>query len=276
MRNVLAVLILSCFTQITAQKIEVDKISGIYHQKGSSPEGGTTYILYPNHQFVITFFGGILKGVWEQQGKTINLKTDTSPHYVCYGRYIPELEGIQIRFNVEETNETLIQLNTLNSEMTPLFNKAANCFSRPYDVTFKEQATALYFLETSEYLSPSPLYLFNNNQEFNQFLIINLKEEYTRTQQFSIPFVNNKLLFDSSTTSRKPLSNLSEEDAFFIENYLKSDSFPIILTPSERFYPNSDDPELTNTIPYTRLEATLLPRPKYTISKTPLLYYTCD
>lgn len=244
--------------------------------KGTSPEGGTTYILNANHQFVITFFGGILKGTWQQQGENINLTTDNSPHYVCYGRYIPDLEGIQIRFNVEETNETLIQFNTLETEMKPLFNQGANCFLRPYDVVFEEQPTALYLLQSSEYLPDSPLYHFSNNQDFNQFLIINLREEYTTSQHFSFPFINGQLLFDLSTSSRKPVSNLSEEDKLFIENYLNTNLFPDKLTPADRFFPIYDEPISTDTIPFIRLKARVLPRPDLTRNETPLLYYTCE
>ncbi|RXG20878.1 hypothetical protein [Leeuwenhoekiella marinoflava] len=93
----LALLIFSSVVTL-AQQTPSENNAGIYHQRGNSPEGGTNYILFPDHQFVIAFFGGMLQGVWKQEGDQINFTTTAEPHYICYGRYVAELKGTQIRF----------------------------------------------------------------------------------------------------------------------------------------------------------------------------------
>ncbi|RXG15231.1 hypothetical protein DSM03_102535 [Leeuwenhoekiella aestuarii] len=250
---------------VNAQEKPAENSAGIYHQRGNSPEGGTNYILFPDQQFVIAFFGGMLKGMWQQQGDQINFKTTAVPHYSCYGRYVAGLKGTQIRFKINEPNQTLVAWNTLAGEMTPVFNKEANCFMPPYILDLDQEVKKIYLLQNSAYLPETPMYEFTNDQNFNEFLIINLKPDYTEVKEFSLTM--------NTLGKKHPWSSLSEEDLYYFKKYLNTIQFPTRLDPENPIYPKT---ESHNSDSYVQLKAENYPKPEFRIRSKPYFHFSCD
>ena len=270
MKNTILLIVFLFSVLLYAQEKPAETPAGVYHQRGNSPEGGTNYMLFPDQQFVIAFFGGMLKGIWQQEGDQINFKTAAVPHYICYGRYVAGLKGTQIHFKINEPNQTLVAWNTLEGEMTPVFNKEANCFVPPYIIDLEQQVKKIYLLQNSKYLSETPMYEFTNDQNFNELLIINLKPDYTEVKEFSLTTNTQQ---ESSLGIKRLLSTLSVEDLNYFKKYLNTIQFPTRLDPENPLFPKS---EAHNSGSYIQLKAENYPKPEFRIGSTPYFHFSCE
>ncbi len=223
MNKILTLIIIFMFTISNAQN---ETIIGIYHIKGSSPEGGSDIFVFEDGSYALTYFGGIQTGTWMSVRNDYYRFIPNKNQKGCkvYGRYNKSLQDtIQVFFNGFENGNAAIHFNTsgiLPSQeiaFTPVFNSDANCFSYPYVYTYNKNINAVslqYGTNTKDIIS------FLNDGNFNHF-VINFYEEEDDTQSFQVAIKNNKMYFSENEFSiRTPLGKVSNEDLDYIKTLI--------------------------------------------------------
>jgi len=203
--------------------LNAQEISGVYHVKGNSPEGGTNYVLFPDNTFVVGYFGGIITGIWKKEGDLIFFENRVAPKFVLYGRKSSILKDtVNVRYNVRENQSVAVGFTKQESiQMKYVFNESANCFSYPYIHRQTEKITDFYVANvpnnSSSEILVSSAFHFENLENYNEFILINLPDEYTTAINFSARIEKDLLYFDSNANgiTKRPLDSLSEEDSFY-------------------------------------------------------------
>tara|TARA_A100000171_G_C2139337_1_gene153397 strand:- start:76 stop:933 length:858 start_codon:yes stop_codon:yes gene_type:complete len=275
-------LFLLFFTLITS--LCAQEVSGVYHVRGNSPEGGTNYVLFPDNTFVVGYFGGMITGTWKKNGDLISFKNRVEPQFVLYGRRSTIVKDtVNVRFNVRENQGVAVGFTRQEpAYLKYVFNKNANCFSYPYIHKQTEKVTDLY-VATIPYnsackTSASAVFHFQNPENFNEFILINLPDEYTEDINFSARIENDLLYFDTNLegSTKRPLESLSEEDSFYLKNYTQNSILPAMLEYGHEFFPYVEDPTVQYLIPFNRIEPTILKYLKIELVKGSFFYTTCE
>lgn len=266
-RNSILLFFVSLVVSILATSLNAQEdISGSYHVRGNSPEGGANYVLFPDNTFVVGYFGGMITGTWQKDGAHVFFKNRAEPKFVLYGRMVPMLKDtVQIRFNVRENQGVAVGLNKTEPVLVKsVFNENANCFSYPY--MYKQTAVIqdIYAI-TIPYKSADKFLItegfhFKNNEKQNDFIVVNLPSEYTTASSFSAKIENGLLYFGSSSNGvkKRPLDSLSEEDALYLKNYTQNSLVPSTLNYGDEFFPYLEQPTEQDLTPFIRIEATFL------------------
>lgn len=71
MKNLIFVTCIIFSLSLTGQNISNDDVVGVYKERSNDPVGGATFIFLPDHTYVIAYFGGFQKGVWELNGEKV-------------------------------------------------------------------------------------------------------------------------------------------------------------------------------------------------------------
>tara|TARA_R100000935_G_scaffold8302_2_gene17325 strand:+ start:7874 stop:8527 length:654 start_codon:yes stop_codon:yes gene_type:complete len=208
-------LFLLFFTLITS--LCAQEVSGVYYVRGNSPEGGTNYVLFPDNTFVVGYFGGMITGTWKKDGDLISFKNRVEPKFVLYGRTSTIVKDtVNVRFNVRENQGVAVGFTKQEpTYLKYVFNKNANCFSYPYIHKQTEKVTNIYVAtipyNSASKTSASAVFHFQNPENFNEFILINLPDEYTEDINFSARIENDLLYFDTNVkgSTKRPLESLS-------------------------------------------------------------------
>lgn len=207
-----------------------------------SPEGSPTLFLYHNNRYVIASFGEVQTGTWRVvKEKYLHLNPNKAKYpFSVYGRYNPCIgDSTKTSFLGDRFSyRTLITYSKTNESpvnLTPIFNKDANCFDFPYvhkTTSVPQQISLAFnqFYETSEN-QETTLYNFKNTTNFNDFIIF----EYTKAENkmpIRVLIDGNKLVFgEHQITQKSPLPKPGSEN----DNFIKKMS-AINFTPKTIYY----------------------------------------
>ena len=193
-----------------------------------SPEGSPTLFLYKENKYVIASFGEVQMGTWRViKEKYLHLTPNKAKKpFNVYGRYNPNIGdsthtsflGDRFRYNTLITYGETTK-NPVN--LSPIFNKDANCFSFPYihKTSGKPNQISLAFNQNYEESPDQKVMLttYKNPNNFNDFIIF----EYTRDQNkmpIRVLIDGNKLIFrESQVTEKSPLPKAGSEDDTFLK-----------------------------------------------------------
>lgn len=267
-----------------ALSLQAQDVEGVYHVKGNSPEGGTNYVIFPDNTFVVGYFGGMITGTWEKEGNTVAFKSRVEPKFALYGRNLSTLQDtVQIRFNVRESQGVAVGFSEMS--VLPLqyvFNKNPNCFSYPYIHTQTKKITDCYvanipYNSVAQTTVPQALH-FEGLDIYNEFILINLPNEYTKSITFSARIEQDLLYFDTSAngSKKRSLESLSEEDMFYLKNYTQNSILGATLTYGDEFFPYTENPTEKDLTPFIRIDASLLGLTKVEIVEDSFFTAICD
>ncbi|MDY7395640.1 hypothetical protein UMM65_10335 [Aureibaculum sp. 2210JD6-5] len=247
--------LISC--SLMAQNPTPEDIVGSYRLPSNDPQGGQSVIIFENNTFATFYFGGALKGKWEIVGNEVKFKTEANPKFYLYGRKLAALkDSTQLNFSCEE-NSTFVNLNSkANDIFQPLFNDAANCFSHPYTYKSTTQLRNVAFAKSDYgYGDLLDVYSFKIPEQYNDFIVIGLREEYTTETEFSASYKNGNLYFGGDKpASKKPDSvKETEENLAYLNEFMNKELLSEILNYGDEFFPYYDNPTKGQLTPFTRI-----------------------
>lgn len=259
-------------------------VTGVYYDRGNSPEGGVSYYVLPDGTFAATYFGGIMTGTWKQEKDVILFKNKIEPKYVLYGRNNLQLKDtIQIRFSIKENDGVAVGFT--KADVIPIkqvFNTNANCFGYPYILKILTPVQDL-FAANIPYKNVAseielPVYHFSNLGEYNDFLLFNLRDEYTTPINFSASVENELLYFEGASKGleKGSLDAMNNEDVLFLDRYINNKLLPDNLTPESEFFPYEAVPTTLGQKPFTKLVAFMLDSSAVLVQSGSLFTATCD
>ncbi|MCL5246224.1 hypothetical protein M4I21_10425 [Cellulophaga sp. 20_2_10] len=193
-----------------------------------SPEGSPTLFLYHQNKYVITSFGEIQMGTWRVvKEKYLHLNPNKTKYpFNVYGRYNPSIgDTTKTSFLGDRFSyRTLITYNETSKNpinLTPIFNKDANCFDFPYvhKTTSVPKQISLALNQSYEESADQKitLYNFKNTTNFNDFIVF----EHTRAENkmpIRVLIDGNKLVFrESQVTEKSSLPKVGSEDDTFLK-----------------------------------------------------------
>ncbi|WP_179353885.1 hypothetical protein [Winogradskyella vidalii] len=266
-----------------------DQISGSYYQTSGNPEGGTTFIILPNHTFVVAYFGGARKGTWKlKAGDIYEFTYHTEEKHVLFGRTKSEdKDSVNVNIGVDEQEGIAIRFNAINKEpFIPLFNKGANCFSYPYHYKQKEQLKTLdisvpkerqYYKEIST--DSVNIYSFKVEEDYNDFILIGLPETYSRPGSFIAKYHEGVLSLDENTNLKKGenYEDLNEETLNFAKSYTDTEILPQVLEYGNEFFPHHGEyPDKNDLKPFYKIRPVVKPLKDIVISENNLFTAKCD
>ena len=265
-----------------------DSITGSYYQSSGNPEGGTTTIVLPNNTFVVGYFGGMRKGTWKLiKNDAYKFTYHVEPKFVLYGRHNSKLkDSVAISMSIDGNKGVSVRFNGSSSDaFTPVFNKGANCFDYPYIYKQKEKLNSLeaFAPDYSNYLEGKlgdlpGFYSFKIEEDYNEFILAGLSEEYSEAGSFKATYKNGILSLGADTDLKKSgqYEDLDEETLSFIKSHIEIDILPKLLEYGNEFFPHYENPMATDLIPFTRLESQLNSSKAINIEATSLFIATCE
>ena len=226
----------------------------------------------------------MITGTWKKDGDLISFKNRVEPKFVLYGRTSTIVKDtVNVRFNVRENQGVAVGFTKQEpTYLKYVFNKNANCFSYPYIHKQTEKVTNLYVAtipyNSASKTSASAVFHFQNPENFNEFILINLPDEYTEDINFSARIENDLLYFDTNVkgSTKRPLESLSEEDSFYLKNYTQNSILPAMLEYGHEFFPYVEQPTAQDLAPFNRIEPTILKYLKIELVKGSFFYTTCE
>lgn len=266
---------------------EVASIAGSYRVSGNSPEGGSSIIVMPNNKFVVGYFGGMRRGTWEFKDGNYYFEYQVEPKFVLYGRVNPSIkDSIALRMCVDGVRGYTVRFNGSNDDsFLPIFNEGANCFSYPYIYKQKEplERLAAYAPDPRTYYEDElraypEIYDYIIKEDYNEFILAGLKSEYSEAGSFTAIFKDNSMVIDGGKSIKKGRNyeDLKGEDMTYIENYTQTEILPVSLEYGNEFFPNYEEPSVDELIPFSRIEAILIPSGKVKIGTKSLFVARCE
>ncbi|MCG2430304.1 hypothetical protein [Aequorivita xiaoshiensis] len=273
---------------LSGQNISNDDVVGVYKEESNDPVGGATFIFLLDYTYVIAYFGGFQKGVWELNKDKVTLIKSTEPQFVLYGRSLKSLKNrTQINFSVEANNAVAVGLDSNEQiKLKPVFNNAANCFNYPY--IFKQEkklhqlrAAQVLIKNTSSFSKNHPsahVFHFTIPTDYNDLILINLQSDYTQEVTSHAIFNNGKLFIgsDSKGMEKRPLQTLNEEDLVMSNYFAKKSLFPDELTSDNEFFPYFENPSSELLAPFYKIEDFDISKEAFTLESEPYFQASCD
>ena len=288
MKNLIFIFSIIFSLSLSGQNISSDDVVGVYKERSSDPVGGATFIFLPDHTYIIAYFGGFQKGVWERNGEKVTLIKSTEPQFVLYGRKLKSLKNqTQINFSVEASNAVVVGLDSNEPiKLKPVFNDAANCFNYPY--IFKQEKK-LHHLRAAQVLMKNTnsssendffgyVFRFTIPTDYNDLILINLPSDYTDKGTFNAIFNDDTLFIgsDSKGMKKRPLNTLSEEDLAMTTNFVKKSLLPNKLTMDNEFFPYFENPSSEFLAPFYKIKVLNVSKEEFTIESQPFFHASCD
>jgi hypothetical protein len=127
-------------------------------QGGTDAAGAVHLLLFPNGDYVIAYFGGMLQGTWQTMANgQLELREwpGDPADFVMFGRHNPDFGSeVTLHFKGFEEGYAKIGLLGHNQEHTatalhPAFNSDANCYASAYSI--KRPAAQLQTLQLAAY-----------------------------------------------------------------------------------------------------------------------------
>ena len=271
---------------LSSAQTETEKeIVGVY-QKRQGPDDFTMVVIFPDHRYIVGYFGGMQKGIWKMEGDFVSLTQETEPAFVLYGRKRKSFgEKTTISYNVEASNRVLVNWeSTANPSFVPVFNEGANCFSYPYVQNLKQGVQELKLTQLRQDYAgrtqdKSEIFQFKNPEAFNELLLINLSSQYTRGQTQKLLFKEEELFLspDGDGIAKRALESLTKEDKDFISHFSKNSLFKEELRRGEEFFPYYENPKPEEAQVFYRIfvdKKVTQSSPK--AKKTPLFIVECE
>ncbi|QNK77613.1 hypothetical protein H7F37_00535 [Winogradskyella sp. PAMC22761] len=265
-----------------------DQISGSYAQSSGNPEGGSTFIVLPNQTFIVAYFGGARKGTWKLKADGIYEFTyHAEAKFVLYGRFNSELkDSVNVSIGVDSREDLAVRFNKISEEpFTPIFNKNANCFSYPYYYKQKGKLNTLevsvprddYYYEDEPTDSVS-IYSFKVEENYNDFILAGLSENYSQAGSFIAKYHDGVLLLDAYTKLRKGKNyeDLSEETLNFAKTYTETEILPQKLEYGNEFFPYYEYPNENELKPFYKIASEVKDLKGITFTENSLFIATCD
>ena len=86
------------------------------------------------------------------------------------------------------------------------------------------------------------VFTFEIPEKYNDFLVVNLPEQYTTKNTFMVNYINGGLCFslDDKPTKKRPLETLSEEDLSLFKKTASLQLLPDILNYGNELFPYVD------------------------------------
>ncbi|WP_194852516.1 hypothetical protein [Nonlabens antarcticus] len=247
----------------------VDPISGSYNMGSNDPLGGTHFIVMPDQQFVVAYFGGMRKGTWERYEDTYQFTYHVEPQFVLYGRKNPSIaDSIQVRVGLDGNRGFAVRFNgTKTDAFTPIFNEDSNCYSYPY--IYKQTAALeqvdVYAPDLREYYEGEiheipDYYSFKVGATYNEFVLTGLSREYSTERSFTAQFKEGSMIINGSESIKKSgdYADLNPEDLNYFKQYTTTEIFPPQLEYGNEFFPYNDEPINDDLIPFNRIDAVLV------------------
>lgn len=288
MKNLIFITCIIFSLSLSGQNISNDDVVGVYKERSNDPVGGATFIFLPDHTYVIAYFGGFQKGVWEFNGEKVTLVKSTEPQFALYGRKLKSLKNqTQINFSVEAGNAVLVGLDSnAKNKLKPIFNNEANCFNYPY--IFKQEKK-IHQLQAAQVLMKNANSFSKNNlfahvfhfiipTDYNDLILINLPSDYTEKGTFHAIF-NNGMLFigsDSKGMEKRPLHTLNEEDLAMTNYFVKKSLVQNELTMYSEFFPYFENPSSELLAPYYKIKVFDSSKEDITIESEPFFHASCE
>ncbi|MEO6838275.1 MAG: hypothetical protein ABI261_01755, partial [Ginsengibacter sp.] len=153
--------------------------------------------------------------------------------FVLYGRTNQSIvSGNKIMFKGLEEGETLINCSSDNGtlkNMQPVFNKDANCIDYPVVLKNTNDNQNFYFAKHSE----NQVYEFENNQGYNDFIIMFIEQKKNQDLYANIKDDGNSLLIEGKIIIKKTVDEKTN-----IEFDQMSKMYDRVHPQSENYYCN--------------------------------------
>lgn len=275
-------------TYIARAQSTMDDITGAYNSSSNDPHGGSSFIVMPDHHFVVAYFGGILKGTWQKEDDLYHFVFKTEPRFVLYGRKrklnndtttvsvkLDGNKGFAVRFNANKKDQPFL----------PIFNEDANCYSYPYVYKQTESLKLLDIVkEDSRDYAPGEIYdvpdihRFLIEEPFDEFILAGLPDEYSEPRSFTATFKNNQLIMNGSEIVQKSseINEMNDEDLEYCRRYVTRKIFPNLLTPGSKFFPHDEDESTANLSAFTRINEKRISSKGMKVSTENLFTATCQ
>lgn len=262
-----------------------EQVVGVY-QIRQGPDDFRMFIIFPDHRYVLGYFGGMQKGTWNIEGEALILTQSPEPAFALYGRKRASFKDkTSIRYNVEASNRVLVNWKSSNAHnYYAVFNENANCFSFPYIQKLDRNIENIYVtslgnLYNDEISQEVKIFHFKNPKKYNELLLVNLSSQYTTSNQLRALFKNDKLYFGPNDEGipKKPIEDLSQDDEAFINQYSKTSLFKDELNRGEELFPYIENPTLEELEVFHRIyvhEKLIMEAPKAT--EAPLFIAKCE
>lgn len=230
MKRFLVILFL-IMTAYSNQSSGQQQLAGAYnHSSKGDPQGGSYLFLLENGKFVITFFGGVVKGNWTVSGDRVNFKPDApEERFYLYGRHNKDLgDSCRMFFRGFDDVATFIGFEQPATELPVLrrvFNEGSNCYTYPYVHKFPHKIPEVVFADRpygyqEEQSNGEPFpdaYQFSNPEGFNDFVVYYVKENRD-LRPFFAKIEGEQLLFgEHDASKREPLPTGGENLDFITE-----------------------------------------------------------
>lgn len=200
MKKLLFFLIISC---LSVQNFYSQDILGKYHQSSGNPDdGGYTWYLLENNNFMMVTFGRIVSGKWKMDANKEITFTPIIPNepFEVFGRYNPKLVVARLMFSNFDINEDSY-LGINQNEMQALLNPDSNCLPYPmlkdFPVDVKQITLSNNWKEKS---AKNPKSYVFETRENNDFILIYYSSSYM-LKPFTGRIKNNRLEFKHDRTS---------------------------------------------------------------------------
>lgn len=288
MKNIFLTICLIFTGSLVSQTVSDEDIVGVYKSKSNDPLGSSTTIILPDNTFVIAYFGGIQKGTWELSDEFVLLKLTTEPQFVLYGRNLSNLGNkTQINFQIEASNGVMVGLDSNSkTNLKPVFNQDANCFSYPYLFTQDKELIQLHAAQSTwgneDYNTEGNLYEkvyhFNILGAYNDLILINLSSQYTTESTIYATYKDGMLYMDPEDEGmqKRALESLNEEDTAFINEFPKKPFFSEQLKPEDEFFPYNENPTQEELKPYNRIDVLEILKEGIKSEGKPFFISTCS
>lgn len=271
------------------QEISKNDVVGVYKEKSNDPVGGASLVFLPDQSFVIVYFGGIQKGIWELKEQKIIITKTAEPQFALYGRNLPTLKNkTQIKFSVEANNSVVVGLDSSKpSVLRPVFNQESNCFIYPYILSQEEKlfeikvaqvsSEAIASISHSKDVTSAQVFHFDIPIDYNDLILINLKKGYTETWISQAIYKNEKLFLnpDDEGIKKRPLKSLSEEELAMINHFSKQNLFPKKIKSGDEFFPYAENAKSEQLIPFNRIKVLEISKKNIEIENKPFFIATC-
>lgn len=201
---------------------------------GHSPEGGPTLALLDNQRYVIASFGIVLVGDWRiVKGKYLHLLPYRTRYpFFVFGRQNTNLGNTTImKFKGDGFSEsTLIRYSKIDQEvptLTPILH-VDNQYPYKAEVSNIPKAFSLAYNSDYKVDEAVEIYTFDNNQNFNDFSILEFNGLAHREAMKAI-IGDNELTFEQGNTKKRPLPEASTPNAQFYTEMSEIKPFPKTL-----------------------------------------------
>lgn len=267
-------------------------------------------VIEPDSTFLLLDMGILEKGVVETDGASGKLIFNKLKNlFVLYGRINNSItSGNVINYKGESRAGSLINYDSDNIElkkMKKVFNDGANCIPNPILINNPHSNPKFYFsIQDSK-----EVYAFENNQGYNDFIVLNVKPTVDVTEiKFTVNKDGKSIALQSASIAKLPKPSVSEAEIKFLismhdkasgelpyflcnpayntfeESGIHLEQFDKVHNGNEYYFKNKsinavDDKDYHNDniiYEYKKIDPVILTNQKYTVDTIPVFTFNCN